>query len=176
VTSYEAAPLARRAAAVGLDYLIVAAYVAVVVLAGVALLALAPQFSEELFGQPLSAEGTGFLALTLPVMLYFAFTEASVTGATWGKRRMRMRVLGPGDQRLSRARSLVRSSWKFAPWELAHAGIWQIRFAEASAGALAIGLLGASWILVMADVACAVVRRDHRALHDLVSGGRVVMF
>jgi len=174
VTRYEPAPLVRRAAAVGLDYLLVAGYVAVVVVAGVALLALAPKFSQELFGQPLSAEATGFLALTLPVTLYFVLTEASVTGATWGKRRMHLRVVGPGDQRLSLARSLLRSSWKFAPWELAHAGIWQIRFAQGNAGTLAIGLLSASWILVIADVACAVVRRDHRALHDLVSGCRVV--
>ena len=174
MTSSEAAPLARRAAAVGLDYLFVAGYVAVAVLAGVAILALAPDFSNELFGQPLSAEATGFLALTLPVTLYFVLSEASVTGATWGKRWMRLRVVGPGDQRLSLARSLVRSSWKFAPWELAHAGIWQIRFAQGNAGMLAIGLLSASWILVIADVACVVVRRDRRALHDLVSGCTVV--
>lgn len=174
MTSSEPAPLGRRAVAVGLDYLVVAAYVAVVVLAGVALLALAPKFSRELFGQPLSAEATGFLTLTLPVTLYFSLTEASVSGATWGKRRMTLRVVGPHEQRLSLLRSLLRGAWKFAPWELAHAGIWQLRFAEGNRGALAIGLLSASWILVIADGACAVVRRDHRALHDLVSGCRVV--
>ena len=67
-----------------------------------------------------------FLLFTLPVVCYFALSEASARQATIGKRVMRLRVVGTAGQQISRATSFLRSAIKFAPWEIAHVGIWYV--------------------------------------------------
>ena len=119
------ASLPARAAAFGLDYLLIAAYLVVAVGAGVLLRLLAPEPSRAVFRDPLRGELTGSVVLTLPITLWFALSERSTAGGTWGKRRMRLRVVTGDGRRLSLGRSLLRSGLKFLPWELAHAVIWQ---------------------------------------------------
>jgi uncharacterized RDD family membrane protein YckC len=70
------ASLRRRLAAVGLDYLVVLAYVAVLVVVGVVVTTLT-DVGAVLFGSPLLGQLSGFILLTLPVTLYFALSEAS---------------------------------------------------------------------------------------------------
>ena len=59
---------------------------------------------------PWSAQGTGFLGMTLPVVLYFALAESSSARASLGKR----------GGRLPFRASLLRTAIKLAPWELGH--------------------------------------------------------
>jgi uncharacterized RDD family membrane protein YckC len=42
-----------------------------------------------------------FLTLVLPVILYFCFQESSLTQATWGKRKLGLRVVTAIGARLS---------------------------------------------------------------------------
>lgn len=129
-----AAGLLRRCAAFALDYVLIAAYLVVVFAAGALLRLAAPAAAAApLFGDPLIAELTGFLTLTLPVSLYFVLTESSSAGATWGKRRMRLRVVTDGGERLGLGRSALRTALKFVPWELSHALIWRFAFASGDA-------------------------------------------
>jgi uncharacterized RDD family membrane protein YckC len=168
------APLRRRLLAFGLDYILIAAYLVVLVGAGVLLRAAAPDIAAALFGGPAVGELVGFLALTLPISLYFTLLEASPAGATWGKRRVGLRVVGPGDAPLSIGRSALRTALKFVPWELSHALIWRYAFAAGDPPLyLDLGLI-VVWLLIGANVASAVLVRDHRSLYDLLSGTSVV--
>lgn len=54
---------------------------------------------------PLVAQGTGFFFLTLPVVLYFCLMEASAHQATWGKRKMGLRVTDEKGFRIAVLRS-----------------------------------------------------------------------
>lgn len=63
-------------------------------------------------------QGQGFLFLTLPIFLYFTLSELSIFKATFGKRLIGLTVQGPSKN------IIFRNILKFAPWEIAHAGIW----------------------------------------------------
>jgi uncharacterized RDD family membrane protein YckC len=167
------APLLRRLGAVGLDYLVVSAYLVVLVLIGLAVSG-NPGLADALFGGPLIGELVGFIVLTLPVTLYFGLSEASPRGATIGKRGLGLRVVTLEGERLSVGRSLVRSATKFLPWELAHAAVWQFAFAGPDDQLLPTMLLVASWSIVGVSVALTLLDPRRRSLHDRVAGSIVI--
>jgi uncharacterized RDD family membrane protein YckC len=76
------------------------------------------------------------LLVTLPVTLYFALLEASSWQATWGKRKLNLRVVCTDRARLSVGRAVERTMLTFIPWELANTLIWQIRFAPTTPSSL----------------------------------------
>ena len=43
------------------------------------------------------ADAVAFAASVFPVWLYLTVTESRPSGATWGKRRTGLRVVGPGE-------------------------------------------------------------------------------
>ena len=166
--------LRARAAAFGLDYLVIAAYLIAVVGVGVVLRLIAPDLAGALFGNPLLGELIGFLVLTLPVTLYFALSERSDAGATWGKRRMRLRAVTDDGRRLSLGRSLARSGLKFVPWELSHALIWQFSAAGTNPPAiLDVGLV-VVWVLIGLNLLSALLDQRRRTLYDRIAGTVVV--
>ena len=107
------AGLLIRSGAFALDYLLIAAYLVMIVALGALLRLLAPSVAATLFGGPLIGELSGFLALTLPISLYFVLHEASPAGATWGKRRLGLRVVDAAGGRLGLGRSALRTALKF---------------------------------------------------------------
>src|SRR3984893_4254162 len=117
----------QRIVAFLLDYLIIAGYLVLLVIVSIGL-GFGPLRSEfrAMFADPNSSEISAFLLLVLPVILYFALFEHSSWQATWGKRKLRLRVTSIHGTRLSLIRSLVRSLLKFVPWELTHACLWRI--------------------------------------------------
>ena len=168
------AGLLIRSGAFALDYLLIAAYLVVIVGLGALLRLLAPSVAATLFGGPLIGELSGFLALTLPISLYFVLHEASPAGATWGKRRLGLRVVDAAGGRLGLGRSALRTALKFVPWELAHSLIWRYAFAGDHPPAyLDIGL-AVVWLLIAGTLAAVLLDRQHRSLYDLLAGTRVV--
>jgi uncharacterized RDD family membrane protein YckC len=169
------AGLLPRLLAFAWDYLPIAAWLALVVGAGAALQALAPEpAAAAAFGAPGRGQLLGFLLVTLPVGLYFALSEASAAQGTWGKRRMRLRVQTAGGARLTLPRSLLRTGLKLAPWELAHACLWQIRFASpGSEGAAEIGL-ALVWGLVGLNLVSWLVSPRRLTLYDRTAGTEVL--
>lgn len=142
---------------------------------GVLLRVIAPDLSGALFGNPLLGELIGFMVLTLPVTLYFALSERSAAGGTWGKRRMRLRVVTDDGRRLSLGRSLARSGLKFVPWELSHAIIWQFSAAGADPPAiLNVGLVGV-WVLIGLNLLSALLDQRRRARYDRMARTVVVV-
>lgn len=168
------ASLRSRSAAFALDYVLIAAYLGLLVALGLAVRLAAPDASSALFGSPIRGELTGFLLLTLPVTLYFAISEHSAAEGTWGKRRLGLRVVTRDGGRLGLGRSLLRSGLKFAPWELAHAAIWQFTFAGPRPPAALDVVLGAVWLLVGLNLLSALIDGRNRALYDLLAGTAVV--
>lgn len=167
------AGLRVRALAFWFDYLVIAAYLTVLVLAGVTLNARAPELAARLFGGAVVGQATGFALVTLPVLLYFALSEASLQRATWGKRRMRLEVSDAAGSRLGIGRSLARTALKFVPWELAHTCVWQIRFADdPAAPAYTLGFV-AVWILVAVNLVSIGVHPLARGWYDRIAGARV---
>lgn len=170
------ASMRRRLAAVALDYLPIAAYLTVITLVTMLVRRMRPGSVEALFASPVSAELTGFMLVTLPVTLYFVLGEASPRGATWGKRRLGLRVVTSAGNRLTVGRSLVRTATKFVPWELSHAAIW--RFSAGAAGvespALSYAFMLTAWGLVGLSLILAFIDSRHRALQDRVANTVVI--
>jgi len=156
------------------DYLPIAAYLGLLVGAGVIADRMWQPLANVLFGTPLSGEASGFLLITLPVGLYFALSEASQRQATWGKRRMCLRVTDRAGRRLSHARSLGRTALKFVPWELAHACIWQVSFAADRSSPVYVTGFSLVWLLVAANVVSMLGDPRRRTLYDRIAGTLVV--
>ena len=91
----EYAGLRLRVAAFAFDYLIVLGYI--VVLTAIAVCAVmisGPQSpADTLFANPVFSDLITFVTLVLPVILYFTLQEGSPRQATWGKRKMGLRVV-----------------------------------------------------------------------------------
>jgi len=134
----------------------------------------APALAKVLFGGPFAGEASGFLLITLPVILYFALPEASPRQATWGKALSGLMVTDLAHMRLSPLRSICRTVLKFIPWELAHLCIWQVSFArEPSSPIYAIGF-AIVWLIVGANVVSLLVSPTRQTLYDRLAGTLVV--
>ena len=168
------AGLWARIVACAFDYVPIAGYLGLVVALGSALNALAPEVARQVFSNPIAGQGVGFLLVTVPVSLYFILLESSTWQATWGKRRMHLRVIRDDGTRMSRARAISRTALKFIPWELAHTCIWQISVAPQEPSPLITAGFAAVWLLVGANALSLVVRRTRQTLYDHIAGTLVV--
>ena len=122
---------------------------------------------------PWSAQAIGLLTMTLPVVLYFAFTESSRARASLGKSVLGLAVVGDVGGRLPFRLALLRTVAKLAPWELGHT-VAQQAVASRDAGAplwvwipMAASLLGPAWWAVS-------IATTGRAPYDRWAGAWVV--
>jgi len=163
--------------AFAVDYLVIAAYLVVLLVASLAIMAsnLVPAWAT-LWSSAWSAELTQSVLLTLPVVFYFALFESSPGGATLGKRALRIRVRAADGQRLGLDRALLRSVVKFLPWELAHFTIWHLVYATAShrnPPTWTALTLATVYLLVALFLVTLFVGRSHRTMYDRFAGSRV---
>jgi uncharacterized RDD family membrane protein YckC len=168
-----AAAVHRRAAAFALDYVWIAAWLALIVVVGIGARQAFPGLAAWLFGDPVRGQLVAFGLVTLPISAAFVVAEAAPRGATWGKRRLGLRVEAPDGRLIGRGRSVVRTALKFLPWELSHAAIWRLSIPEAGSEALPITLLVAAWSLVGLNLVLAMAGA-RRTAYDRLSGTRVV--
>ena len=116
---------ARRVFAFMVDYVVLALYAA-----GLSVIVFT--FASDVNAPPsdfagkLHGHAIAFATLTLPVVLYFALLEASRLRGTLGKRLLGLSVEARTGGGLGLARSLLRSTMKFLPWEVAHIAIWYV--------------------------------------------------
>ncbi len=167
----------KRVAASALDFILIAGYLAALLGAGLALQRTGlwkPAAPPSLAFLDLFA----FLTAVLPVILYFTLQESAPAQATWGKRRLGLRVVGVGGGRLSRERAFARSLAKFLPWQLAHTSLFHIPgwpFAPESPPPLAMAGLILAQVLVLVYLGSLALGRAHRTPYDWVSGACVVV-
>lgn len=117
-------------------------------------------------------DAVAFTTLVLPATLTFAANEASITQATFGKRRQNLIVTDQDGDRLSFRRSLLRSTLKFLPWQLGHTAVFGL-LADPTSKALISLSIGAQ-ALVVVSVLAMILDPERRALHDRVAGTRVI--
>ena len=117
----------RRLAALGLDYLVILAWMIVLGLVTAIIFLTRGELPDTLgmFG-PLGSELLYFLLLTFVVGIYLYRTESGPHRSTWGKRRMGLEVLAIGSSVPKRTKILLRTIVKLLPWETAHFFIWQL--------------------------------------------------
>jgi uncharacterized RDD family membrane protein YckC len=161
--------VARRLVAAFIDCCIILAYALSLALPAF----LFPQIKGWL-SRPATAHVTGFLLMTLPATAYLVIAEASSSGATLGKRLMGIRVISTAGGRLSIFQSMLRSSVRFIPWELAHSALWRVRFGASSfPHSIPFWLIVATYTLVLANCASQLFDHRHRAIYDFIAGSQV---
>lgn len=163
----------QRVGAFTLDYLIILGYLVAITLFSLLMNSLFG-VNEWLFSDRFRAQLTGFLFITLPVSLYFIFSESSVRQATWGKQRLGLKVTDRDGGRIPFWRSVARTGLKFIPWELAHTLIWQISFTPNQFSQIILASFAIVYLLIGANIASLVFRKDRQTLYDLLAKTYVV--
>jgi uncharacterized RDD family membrane protein YckC len=163
----------QRVAAFALDYLIILGY-----LIGIASLSLlANQMFNTypwLFADRVRAQLVAFLLVTLPVTLYFAVSESSVRQATWGKGRLKLKVVNRHGNRIRFWRAFGRTILKFVPWELSHTLIWQIYFSQQSELAWINYGFALVYLLLGLNIFSLVITKTNQTLYDLLTSTYVI--
>ena len=159
---------ARRLLAFCVDWLVIAVWGVVLFAAVMALHAgHLPRPSS-----PWHSEVIGFLAMTVPVVLYFSLSECSIAQATLGKRALGLRVLAHGGGRVSVGSSFLRNCVKFLPWELGHIVANQAVLSKVSVPGWVYLPMAFSFLLPAWWVASILIRGY--APYDVVASTRVV--
>ncbi|RED59268.1 RDD family protein [Cohnella lupini] len=149
------------------DYVMISGYI--LFLIGVSFL-IRPLANPLFTTNPLLAELTGFLFLTLPIYLYFAWLEGSKSNATWGKRKMGIRVAGIHGQTIGLSTSLLRSAIKFFPWELAHFTIWHMIIPSGYSDFTFYSLLAMVYGLVLLYLISPLWSKNNQTVYDSLAG------
>ncbi|WP_347861900.1 RDD family protein [Salimicrobium sp. PL1-032A] len=161
----------RRIFAFGFDYFLILLYGIGVV--GSAAFLFRETFTSLFTHSPLTAQVSGFVLITLPVVLYFSVSESSRYQGTWGKRRVGLIVTDHSGEKLPLGKSLLRSGVKFLPWELAHFFIWQAALPSSlPPGAVVAGLVGVNVLLII-YVVFPFFEKNSRNVYDLLVGTSV---
>lgn len=158
----------QRAGAFALDYVIILLYLATITLLGLLVNPLS-SLNQWLFAERGRAQLTGFLLLTLPISLYFAWGESSTRQATWGKRKLALKVTDTNGERISLWRSLARTALKFVPWELSHTLIWDIAFSPQSSSNLVNYGFVLVYVLIGVNLASLIMTKRHQTIYDLLA-------
>jgi uncharacterized RDD family membrane protein YckC len=169
--SFRPAGFSKRLLAFAFDFLLIAAYILVLFGVGAGIVRVANESS--MLASPWIVDLFAFLVLILPVILYFALQEGSQRQATWGKRKVGIKVVNAQRLKLNRRQAFIRSAVKFLPWQLAHTCVIQIKFGQTS-NWLLIGALLAQG-LVVAYVLSIIISKEHRAPYDWLSGAYVIV-
>lgn len=162
------AGLQPRLLAFLLDYLLIVLYIGLLV----AVAFLVPSL-QSLFQTPVQSDIVAFLILVLPVVLYFGLQEGTKQQATWGKRRMKLKVIQVDGTYLGMGRALVRAATKFLPWQIAHTAIFHM----VQDGQLPLPLLWTlvvlAYLLPIAYIVLIWKHPAHRTIYDWLAGSVV---
>ena len=174
------AGFATRLRAFAFDYLIIFVYMVSLALMTMAVVGIAGLigFSIQWPHNPFLADLLGFITLILPVILYFTFQESSPKQATWGKRKVGIKVIKTNGGRLSWKRAFLRSLVKFFPWQIAHTCIFQMGgFSSAPVELSPLLIIGFMlvYILVIIYIFSALFTKRHQTPYDWISGSNVIV-
>ena len=163
----------KRAGAFALDYIAILGYLIGVVLLSLLVDAFSDA-SQWLFADRVGAQLVAFLIVTLPVTLYFAISESSPSQATWGKRRLKLKVTAGDGHRISFWRSLARTLLKFIPWELSHTLIWQLYFSPQIESIWINYGFTLVYLLIGLNIASLLLTKSHQTLYDFLTNTYVI--
>lgn len=155
--------LLRRLAASLNDLIIIAGWVVFTALVGLGLRAI-----DWTPSTPAGWDLYAWCTLVAPTIVTFAYLDA--TRRSPGKRRFGLFVVGPNGSPLGFTRSLVRSTIKFAPWQLAHTAVFQLAAGNDDPLWFGLSITAQVWVLL----SCLGVAITRRGLHDFVAGSQCI--
>ncbi len=145
------------------DYLLIACYL---ILATIIFVFLP---ISQFFENRIQAQLIGFVLVTLPVTLYYAFSESSPKQGTFGKQKQTIKVADANGSQISFFRALMRNLLKFLPWEISHTAIWQINFYP-DTNPIIINLgFGLVYLLIGLNIASMLTTKTHQTIYDLIT-------
>jgi uncharacterized RDD family membrane protein YckC len=152
------------------DYLLIVAWVAFLLVIGfIARPLLVPTTGASV----LRTDAIAFATTVLPVWLYLTAAESGATQATWGKRRMGLRITTNTGGRPGLSPVMVRNAVKLLPWQLAHIAVARLILGVHAPVLIAVTYT-LSLVIPVVSIAMAWRGPAGRALHDYVTGTRVV--
>ena len=166
--------LHKRILAFLFDYLLIAAYAAL--LLGLSLVVLGgKEHLPELGSRPVYGQLIGALSLTLPVFVYFFLSESGYRRATIGKRCLGIKV--EVDELYPAKGVLARTIFKLLPWEVAHTGVhWLLYFFNR-----AEDVPPWVWVLLLLPQAMVMyygitilLSKGESSLYDRIAGTRII--
>ena len=158
----------KRAGAFALDYIVILGYLIALTLLFFLLNSIF-KLDRFLFTTRVQSQVMGFLFLTLPVTLYFAFGESSIRQATWGKQRLGLKVTDDRGHRISSWSAFARALLKFVPWEISHTLIWNIYFASRIDSVFINYGFALVYLLIGLNIASLLLTKSHQTLYDLIT-------
>ena len=126
---------------------------------------------------PWLGELIGFCTLTLPVILYFVFSENSHYRGTIGKRFLGLKVVSNSSQVANFYQLVVRNSIKFLPWEMAHFFVYQLFYFMNSGSVVPSWILNGlifSQVIAMIYLLFIIFNKQNRTVYELISDSKVV--
>jgi len=163
----------QRAKAFAFDYMGIVLYL-VFIMGLFAFINSSTNIAQRLFADRVLAQASAFLLVTFPITMYFAIGESSAKQATWGKRRVGLKVVDRNGNRIGFWRAFTRTLLKFIPWELSHTLIWEISFSTESFPAFINYGFALVYILIGLNIASLVITKTKQTLYDFLTGTFVV--
>lgn len=170
------AGFAKRLKAFAFDYLIICGYIIMLTVATLAVIQIAGfmELSLRWPENPFLADFMAFVTLVLPVILYFTLQESSPKQATWGKRKVGIRVVNASGKTLTRMQAFARSLVKFLPWQIGHTCLFQALAVTGMPPAVVVGYV-LVYLLAGIYVASALISKKHRTPYDWAAGAYVIV-
>ena len=112
-----------------------------------------------------------------PVTAYFVLNERSSAGATWGKRKLGLRVVDSQYGRVSLGQALIRSVLKLAPWQMAHTALIHVPgfpMVPQDPPTWSVWMLSTMWLVVAVYLIGLTQLGGRRTPYDRISSTRVI--
>jgi uncharacterized RDD family membrane protein YckC len=107
---------------------------------------------------------------SLPVWLYFLLSDRSPSGATLGKRVLKIQVREVSGGQVSTGRALVRTAVKLLPWELVHVSAFALSTDLRTFRPVQAAGIATTNVLTAAYLGLAVVSKGRRSADDYAAG------
>lgn len=161
-----------RLKAFAYDYLLIFMYLLLVLIVS---LFLVPSLQELFQTSRSAAQLMGFLLVTFPVSLYFVVTDSRICRQSFGKRKMRIRVVDASNCPISIYRAIFRTALKFLPWELSHFMAYRmIYLGDGDVELLDYLIGGMIYTLILLYILMAVFTKNKQSLYDRLTKTYVV--
>src|SRR5690625_231214 len=148
-----------------IDYIFIFLYLVGLVILNVFLF---PQVQGLFTGSLIVAQLTGFLFVTLPVLLYFIISDSTFLGQSFGKKKIGIRVVDQNGVPPSVVVAVFRTVLKFLPWELSHYLVYRLVNIGDGDVPVAYFLIGALiYILMFTYIFTAIFTKRKQSLYDL---------
>lgn len=131
--------------------------------------------TNEWFKDSVNMELYVLTSISLPVWIYFTLMDSKISKGTIGKRILKLVVSQQdSNEKISIGKSLLRTIFKLAPWEIAHLGVifpTPMYFEEAP-GIRILTILGIGLFLVY--IASILSDKQGRSLYDRILGTKII--